>query len=154
MSARKPLVIVSGQVEQLQSGDTLDASANEVDVVSLVNGEAGAIDAGMVVYLSAASTCKKSKADAAGTMEGIGLARALISNGVPGDIQTNGQLTIADWTAVIGAAALTAGAHYYVSEATAGKMAAAAPATGYVQRIGIALSTTMMQINIQPAIKL
>jgi hypothetical protein len=156
MTARKPLVLNSGQIQQLQSGDTLDASCNEVDVVSLTSEEAAdATTIGMPVYISSTAKFKQAKADAVGTAWAIGVCRAAsIASGASGDIQTSGQLTSADWTAVIGAASLTAGARYFLSEATKGMLTATPPATGFVVQVGIALSTTMLDIDPEQPIQL
>ena len=156
MAARKPVVFVAGKYQQLQAGDTIDASCNEVDIITLENEEgADAIVKGMAVYISSAGKVKKAKADAVGTRDVIALCLTdSVAAGQSGSMQTDGQITIADWTAVIGAAALVAGSLYYLSEATSGKLTATPPATGSVVEIGIAISTVMMDINIKQPILL
>lgn len=67
MASRTPLVLVSGQVQQLQSGDTLNAPKTGGDVLSQTNDKAGAIVIGTPVYNDAADGVKKGKADAAPT---------------------------------------------------------------------------------------
>ncbi|CAN5462830.1 hypothetical protein BH20VER3_BH20VER3_00950 [soil metagenome] len=142
MASRKPLVLVDGEIQQLQSGDTLNATVSEVDIVTLTNGDAGAHALGDVVYISAADEAKKAKADASGTTNALALATGAISNGVSGAYQTDGILG--------GLTGLTPGAVYYLSDATAGLIASTAPSAGgsYVVRIGIAISTTELEIQI------
>lgn len=148
MAARKPLVLVGGEIQQIQSGDTLNAVVSEVDVVTLTNGDSGAHAIGDVVYISAADTGKKAKADASGTKDAVALATGAISNGVTGSYQTSGVLA--------GLSGLTAGAVYYLSAATAGAMTTTAPSSAgqYVVRIGIAISTTELMIDIERPILL
>jgi hypothetical protein len=43
---------------------------------------------------------------------------------------------------------LTAGSPYYVSNATPGNITATAPTSGWIVRVGIALSTTTLLINL------
>jgi hypothetical protein len=143
MAARKPLVLVSGEIQQLQAGDTLAASVSEVDVISLVNADAGNHVLGEFVYLFSAGNAKKAKADAIGTKNALAVALATITPSASGTYQTDGIVT--------GLSGLTAGAVYYLSDATAGAMTATAPtSTGsYVVRLGIAISTTEFEISIE-----
>lgn len=151
---RKPLVIVGGQIEQLQAGDTLDASVSEVDVVSLTNDEAGTVDPGTPVYIDANNGFKKARANAAGTKDVIGLAAASILTGVAGMIQTDGILTLTtgQWDTITGGSGgLTFNTRYYLDPATAGKLTTTAPTTvgQYVAPVGIAISTTSLEISIE-----
>lgn len=148
MALRKPLVLVAGEIQQLQAGDTLDASASEVDVISLTNGDVGAHALGDVVYISAASTGRKAQANAVGTKDAIAFAKGAISAAAVGSYQTDGILS--------GLVGLTAGVVYYLSAATAGLMTNTAPSTigQYVVRLGIAISTTELEIQIERPILL
>jgi hypothetical protein len=160
MTLRKPLVIISGQIQQLAAADTLDALVSEKDMLSLSNGEASAIVIGTPVYVSAASTCKKAMANAAGTTNAIGLvATASVAAAALGSVQSDGVLTAttAQWDAVAGTTGgLAFGTLYFVDPATAGKITATAPTTSgqYVAPIGRALSTTDLEITIAPTILL
>ena len=156
MALRKPLVDISGETVELPSTDTLDATLNETEGVPLTNGESSdAITIGMPVYISAAGTCKKAKADAVGTKEVFGLMKnASVSSGGSGVVMTSGQLTSADWTAVTGSANLTAGSKYYLSVSTGGQMSGTPiSSTGYDVEIGQAISTTIFQIRIRRSIQ-
>lgn len=160
MAARKPLVINGGQIEQLQAGDTLDASVTEVDVVSETNDNASPITIGMAVYAKSDGDIDLARANAQGTVQVEGLVKdASIASAAAGIIQTDGVLTAAtgDWDAVTGGSGgLTPGAAYYLSAATAGFLTATAPSSvgQFVVRIGLALSATEMDISITPPIKL
>jgi hypothetical protein len=151
---KKPLVLNGGQIEQLQSGDTLDATVAEIEVLTQTNGESGAIVIGTPVYSSAVDTVKKAEANASGTVEVLGLVKSVsIANGTTGSIQTTGVLvaTTAQWDAVAGTTGgLTFNTVYFLDPATAGKITATAPTTGgqYVVRIGKAISST--ELVIQP----
>ena len=160
MALRKPLVIISGQVQQLQAGDTLDASAAEVDVVALTNGNASAIVIGSPVYSDAAGSVDLAQANASGTVEVLGFVKdTSISASASGSIQTDGILaaTTGQWDIVTGdTGGLVAGTVYYLDPTTAGKLTATAPTTTsqYVVRVGKAISTTEMEISIEPPILL
>ena len=160
MALRKPLVIISGQVQQLSSGDTLDASAAEVDVVVLTNGNASAIVIGSPVYSDAAGSVDLAQADASGTVEVLGFVKdTSISASASGSIQTDGILaaTTAQWDIVTGdTGGLVAGTVYYLDPTTAGNLTVTAPTTTsqYVVRVGKAISTTEMEISIEAPILL
>jgi len=150
----------AGQIEQLQSGDTLDAAVSEVDVVSLTNNNASPIVIGAPVYTDVASGVDLAQADASATIEVLGLVQAVsIAAAASGFIQTDGVLaaTTTQWDAVAGTTGgLTPGAIYYLSEATPGILTETAPTTGgqFVVRVGKAISTTEMEISISQPIKL
>lgn len=148
MAVRKPLVLVNGEIQQLQSGDTISAPSSEVDVVVLTNGDGGSHLLGDVVYISDDDEAKKAKADAGATANAIALAITTIGTGASGTYQTDGIIT--------GLSGLTAGAAYYLDETTAGAMTDTAPSsTGeYVVRLGIAISATEFDIKIERAILL
>jgi hypothetical protein len=160
MALKKPLVLNGGQIEQIQAGDTLDASANEVDVATMTNANAGAIVIGTPVYVSVAGSVDKGQADAAGTVQLLGLVKTVsIAAAGSGSIQTDGVLsaTTAQWDAVTGeVGGLTAGTPYYLDPTTAGSLTDTAPTTAgqFVVRVGLALSTTDLDITLQPPMKL
>ena len=156
MTMLKPLVIKSGLVQQLQSGDTVDVQQG----INQTNANAGTITIGQPVYCSAAGSVDLAKADAAGTTKVLGLVRdTSILTSASGEIYTDGILTATtgQWDAVAGTTGgLTFNTYYYLSEATAGHITATAPSTTgkYVVRVGYALSTTELKIEIQPEILL
>ena len=153
---KKPLVITNGQIEQLQAGDRMASP----DVTTAINGNAGSIVIGTPVYVSAADTVDKAKADAGSTKNVFGLVADLtIATTVAGAIQTDGSLvaSTAQWDAVTGqTGGLTPGALYYLSAATAGMLTTTAPTADghYVAQVGKALSSTEMEISILSTIKL
>jgi len=160
MALKKPLVISGGQIQQLQSDDTLDATISEQEVINLTNGNVGSIVIGTPVYISAANTVDKAKADASGTKDVVGLVKdASISPSGSGAILTSGVLsaTTEQWDAVAGTTGgLDAGTIYYLDAATAGKITDTAPTTvgQYVVKIGVAISTTELKLDIEPDILL
>lgn len=161
MALRKPLVIVSGVVQQIQAGDTLDAAVAGGDQIILTNDEASAVVIGAPVYIDANDGFKKAQANAAATTKVRGLVAKApnIANATTGPVQTNGVLTAttAQWDAVAGTTGgLTAGTTYYLDPATAGKITPSAPSTvgQYVVTIGVAISTTELSIEIAQPILL
>lgn len=158
MAVRKPLVLNGGQIEQLQPGDTLDATVSEVDLITLTNGGGGAAVICSAAYVSAAGTFQPARANASGTTRVIGLVKSTsVAAAASGSIQTDGVFTATttQWDGVTGGSGgLTAGAVYYLSEATAGNLTATAPTSGFNLPVGIALSTTELEISIGEPIKL
>lgn len=160
MALRKPLVIVGGQVQQLQSTDTLDAVQSGGDAVVQTNDEVGAVVIGTPVYNDAANGVKKGKADAAGTVKLVGLVRDVsIAAAGTGAIQVSGVLTATtgQWDAVMGTTGgLIFGTRYYLSAATAGLGSSTAPSTvgQYVVELGIAMSTVdlLLSNNFNPVL--
>ena len=160
MALRKPLVIVDGQFQQLQSGDTLDAAVSEVDVVAAINGNAGTITIGQAVYVDDPGSVDLAQANASGTVEVLGLVRSTsVATGASVNVQTDGVLTAttAQWDTVTGGSSgLTAGSVYYLDPLTPGAITTTAPTTSgqYVVRIGKATSATDMEISISQPVKL
>jgi len=120
---------------------------------------ATATDAGSPIYTSAPSTVSQARANAAGTVEVVGLSAAAVGSGATGPVKTNGVLTLTDaeWQARNeGGSSLVAGTVYYLSIATAGKITTTPP-TGvgeYLVKIGTALSVTDFLIEVGPVILL
>lgn len=89
-------------------------------------------------------------ANASGTMRFIGFASAAINNAATGSVTTQGALTgtTGEWDAVTGqSGGLTPGSVYFLSNATAGNITSTAPSTGWLVRVGVAISTTTMLID-------
>jgi hypothetical protein len=157
---RKPLVIVNGQFQQLQAGDTLDATVGAAQELSLTNGNAGTINIGMAVYISAADTVDLAKADAAATKDVIGLVKdTTIAAAASGTVVLDGVLvaTTGQWDAVTGdTGGLTPGSKYWLDPTTAGSITKTAPTTvgKYVVPLGKAISTTEFMIDIEEPVLL
>lgn len=152
MALKKPLVIYNGQIAQLLSTDTLDATVTDVDSVTQTNDEASPIVICTPVYNDANDGVKKAKADASGTKDVIGLVKdSSIASAASGTIQVNGIFTAstAQWDAVFGTTGgLTKGVRYFLSAATAGLATITAPSTvgQFVVYLGIAISTTELDL--------
>ena len=157
MALRKPLVFVNGAPQRLQSGDTLDATFEDQSVGSFVNDNAGSISQGQPVYVKSNGAVDLAQADAATTSRTYGLVfDASIATTATGKIQGDNVLTVSDWTTPTGSATLTVGSVYYLSAATAGELTTTAPSTTgqYVQKVGFAISTTKMNIDLNDPILL
>lgn len=148
MALRKPLVLVNGQIQQIQAGDTLNATIAENETQQWTNGDSGSHSIGNVVYISAADTVKKAQANAGATANPIGFATGTIANGAVGSYQTSGTLS--------GLSSLSTGATYYLDPTTPGAMTTTAPTTAgqYVVELGVAISTTEFMIRLRPPILL
>ncbi|MDR2221020.1 MAG: hypothetical protein LBE24_10665 [Methylobacillus sp.] len=158
MAVRNPLVIINGQVQELPSSDTMPGgTSSESYVVKLTNGESGNVARGTPVYISSADTVKKAQANASATRIVAGLvADASIAGAAVGSVQTDGVITAAtaEWDAVTGqSGGLTPGARYFLDAEAAGQITTDAPtdAGDYVHLIGLALSATDMDLEIDKA---
>lgn len=151
MAVKKPLVLTNGQIEQLQAGDILanpSTLSRTFDATTV---------AGQAVFASGAGTVNLARADAQSTIRVAGLAAEDVGTGNTGNLLADGVLTLntAQWDAVTGqTGGLTPGGNYFLSEATAGALTVNAPSTGFVVRVGHALSDTELEIEVQQPIKL
>jgi hypothetical protein len=158
MVARKPIVLNAGQLEQLQSGDSLDA--NLAQLINRINANAATINIGEPVYSTSATSVDLSQANAQSTIRIAGLvADITIAAAAAGNVAVDGVLvaTTGQWDAVTGqTGGLTPGADYFLDPSTPGRLTTTAPTTAgqFVVRVGHALSDTEFEIEIQQPIKL
>jgi hypothetical protein len=158
MAVVKPIVLYSGQLSQILAGDTLDGVAATQDDIPLTNSQGISMPPGSPVYISGASSIQLSRADASATAECVGFTTATIANATSGNVRKDGTLTLltTQWDTITGqSGGLTPGARYFLSAATAGRMVVTTPPTsGFVTRLGTAISTTDFEIEMQPPIRL
>ena len=161
MAVRSPLVIITGQVQQLPSGDSINSPQSGPAQVTLTNDEASPVVICAPVYMDAADGFKKAQANASGTRKVIGLVGTSpsITNATSGQVNVSGVMTATttQWDAVTGGSGgLTFNTTYYLDPTTSGKLTSTAPSTvgQYVVEIGIAVSTTELEIRIQKDILL
>lgn len=151
MAIRKALVLNNGQIQQLQSGDSLGINA---ETIQQTNDESVAVVIGTAVYNDANDGVKRAQANALSTSKVLGLVSDVsIANGAQGSVQVDGILTAttAQWDAVAGTTGgLTFGTDYFLDPANVGKITATAPSTQgqCVTKIGRAMSTTELRLMI------
>lgn len=154
MAIKSPLVLGSdGQIQQLQSGDTLGAPTNTPSIRSVTNGESSAgLTIGMPVYASAADGVKRAQANAKSTSQLAGLVYdATIAAGASGNIAQSGVLvaTTAQWDAVAGTTGgLTFNTNYFLDPVNPGKITSTVPTTAGQCNVlvGRAISTTELEL--------
>ncbi len=160
MAERKPLVIVNGQVQQLQSGDLIEAGLTKeqehVDMTATSN-----LVIGNAVYIDGADSVDLAQADAIGTSDVFGLCHdETVNSAATATIVTSGGVmaaTTGQWDAIAGTTGgLTAGALYFLSKDTAGYLTETAPTSvgEVVVIIGKAISTTDLKVDPQHTILL
>jgi hypothetical protein len=155
MAVKKAIVITNGQLEQLQAGDRLDLG----NVIAKTNNSGGAMVIGEPVYVNGVNALK-AQADAQSTIRIAGLVLDITAaDATPVNILADGILvaTTVQWDAVTGeTGGLTPGANYFLDPAAAGMLTQTAPTTAgqFVVRVGHAVSTTEMEIEVQQPIKL
>jgi len=147
----------TGQLNLYSLGSTWSVvSVGLPGAYQAINSNAGAITAGQPVYASTSGHVDMANATTLASSLVIGfVADSSIATGATGNITVFGTFTSANWTAVTGAATLTTGAVYYLSE-TPGQLTLVAPSVAghYVAPVGIALSTTTMKLSTQQPIML
>ena len=157
MATKIALTMYDGEIGQLKAGDTLDITASNNQIFSATNSNIAAITIGQPVYIQGADTVDLALADAKATSGVIGLVSdASIDSSAVGTILTDGILTSTDWMAVVGAATLTVGSVYFLSDVDAGTLTTTAPTTtgSFVTRVGTAISTTTLEVTISRPISL
>jgi hypothetical protein len=156
MAVKKPVVLTGGEFEQLQPGDRIQT----VVIFPRENANTGNLVMATPVYASGAGQVNKAQADSASTKDVLGLiADTLVAPSADGAVQSDGifEATTGEWDAVTGGSGgLTAGTKYYLDPDTAGMLTDTVPSTqgDYVAMVGIAISTTELEISIRPTIKL
>ena len=159
MALRKPLVVVAGQIQQIQAGDTLDAviaEQEQIDMTATSN-----LVIGNAVYVDGDDSVELAQADSAGTTELIGLCvDETVNSAASAVIATDGavlEATTGQWDTVAGTTGgLTAGDQYYLDPDNAGELTDTAPtSTGdLIKPVGMGLSTLKMKIDIRHSILL
>lgn len=149
MAERRPLVIITGEMQEIPLGDNVPSSAD-----LLQRTFTSTVIAGEAVYVDAAGSVDQAQADALGTSDVLGLAAAAVVATNPGTVIANGvvTLTTGEWDAVAGTTGgLTPGTKYFLSPDTAGLLeeGSSASATEYVVEIGEAMSTTELHVRIR-----
>lgn len=158
MTQRKPLVLVDGLPTQIPAGDTLEATLS-TGAIELINTSDRAQPLGAPVIFKAPNEFEAAKADFRPTSEVVGLLQEPVNIGITALVQSSGVLTAPaeNWQLVTESEAnLVPGAVYYLSTTTAGKITNVPPSgeTGFVVRLGKALTNTQFQINVEPPIGL
>lgn len=155
MALKIPIVLYNGILSQLQAGDTIASP----DQTTVTNGDAGALIAGQVVVSQAAGAVQKCNATALATSRVLGLMTGPVGISGTGTMQDDGLLTLTtgQWDAVAGTTGgLTAGAPYWADPANNGKLTGTPPttATQFLVQLGVALSATVLDLDIQAPIGL
>ena len=119
-------------------------------------GGPGLLKAGMAVYFKApgvldlALAVDAAPAAPAAPYQVVGLANAETSGGQAVGMTVDGQLSLTDWTAVVGAIDLVPGARYYLSARDPGQLVLSCPSgvgTSVVS-VGQALSERTLEVEI------
>jgi len=148
MAVRKPLVEADGEVQTLQSGDSLDVDADTYERQFTPT-----VTPGQIVYSDSNTTVALAQANAVTTSEIVGVAKEAVTAGQNGPVVHDGvlELTTIQWDAVVtgGVGGLVVGTKYFLDNANAGMYLAAGNLGGigigeYVVPVGKAISSTEM----------
>lgn len=133
------------------------ASQSSSDVNTLSNTSGVAINIGMPVYLDNTGGVQAANAASLSTSDVFGLSVGNIAVAGSGVVVRDGDIvaTAAQWNAIgAGASGLTPGATYFLSGTGNGTITTTPPTSGFVIKIGKALSATKLSVNIGPRIQL
>lgn len=124
----------------------LTSLTSTINIKVLANVSGGSVYGGQAVMMNLGST---GILPWNGTREIVGVARETITAATSGMVQTEGPLTLADWTNATGSATLSTGT-WYGDSTTPGDITQSAPtAVGEtVQRVGVTLSSDTLEIRI------
>jgi len=91
------------------------------------------------------------QADTSATAQVAGLSLIDIASGGTCQFISEGNIVRSDWSSITGSVNLSAGVFYYLDPSTAGRLTSTAPSTPgqYVVRIGRAINTTTLDIEIE-----
>lgn len=159
-TSRKPLVLDNNkQIQQLQPDELLDAAFTGGDKYIMTTDALGTTICQVVSVVSSGiiTLARADSADLVAKARAIGLATETIGSGTAVTIQQAGNFTAltGEWDTITGqTGGLTAGAPYFLSAATEGKLTPTPPATGWVVKLGVAIRNDTLFIDIDPPIKL
>lgn len=110
-----------------------------------------AIKIGNPIYLTGAGHVLPAQANAAGTTQVAGVSFTDTSAGFICKYYTEGRVEKSDWTDITGVATLSAGVTYFLDPSVAGRITSTAPTAAgqYVVRVGRAVNTTTLDIEIE-----
>jgi hypothetical protein len=127
---------------------------------TLTNTDSVTLVAGTPVYVSGSGSVQRARANSLLTSFVIGLAAADIASAATGPITAEPfiTLTTAQWDAISGeTGGLTPGKVYFLSSTTAGRITKTGPtdaANNTKTMIGIAVSTTLLRLNIGEPVRM
>jgi hypothetical protein len=106
---------------------------------------------GSPLYLTGAGHVDLAQANAAGTVQVVGLALEVVAAGFSCNYISEGSIERSNWSGISGTASLSPGATYFLDPSTAGRITTTAPTTAgqYVVRVGRAVNTTTLDIEIE-----
>jgi len=133
-------VKIDGSSLTFNGSGELQVGSSDATLISFTSGEA--LTAGDNVYISAAGTVSKARANAESTSLGyVGLARTTVGSGAAVQVIVGGRLS--------GLTGLSAGSRYYLSAGTAGVSTTTAPSASgqQVVLVGIAMSATELIVS-------
>ena len=112
--------------------------------------------AGQPVYLDNDGKIRLAQASSALSSRVVGFAKDAALATFLCTFVSDSQVVLGDWTSVVGATTLQKGKTYYLSPLSAGEITDIPPSTEgtYVVKVGTAMTTTKLDIEIQPSILL
>lgn len=140
----------------LSSSGSVSAAATGGLIQTLT--AASGITEGMVVFIYQSGGNQGEVAPAVNNStyelaKGIGIATSTVLATESVGVNTDGQVSLADWTAVTGSTDLAPGERYYV-DSTSGMLTTTLPTSGYLVKIGRAVDERILDVEYEDPIKL
>jgi hypothetical protein len=153
-------------VEKVENNIEVDVKKSEIQITLEKQGPKGAdgeilldklvveedVKAGQALYIKSNSKCGLADNIDNEKSNFVGLAKEDTDEGFVCDIINNSVLILDDWTIATNSEELSVGSDYYLS--TNGKITKIAPNEGYVLRIGKAVKSNSLKIELELKIKL
>ena len=152
------LVEVTQSITTVEVADTGQVGPRGEGLVSYTLSANSSINPGMALYINNSGKVDKAIANSSSPsiVAGLSTSEASIDGGC--QYKMEGLLELTDWTDAIenGSSVLSPGSFYYLSSSNAGKITPSPPsgAGNFVVQVGFAQSTTKLNLQIQPPIKL
>lgn len=113
------------------------------------------VQPGMALAMTSSGELRLADPNQYATAVCVGLALTQASAGNSCTYTSDGEVNLADWSAITGQTALTPGARYFLNPTAPGGLTAVCPTTSgvYAAPVGVALSTTLMEVEINLPVK-
>ena len=152
------LVEVTQSITTVEVADTGQVGPRGEGLVSYTLQAESNIAPGMALYINNSGNIERAIANATSTSFVAGLSTSVTILGGGCEYKMEGLLELNNWSDVTenGTSALSPGSFYYLSSSNAGKITPSPPsgAGNFVVQVGFAQSTTKLNLQIQPPIKL
>jgi hypothetical protein len=153
------IALINTEISEVASEITLlndrvsEVEAEEPEYLAITD---STVSSGQAVYMKSTGHIDLAVASSTPQTRVIGFSSSGVASGQQVEYNTDGRLSLSDWTAASGSTSLAPGAFYYLSNSSPGMITTSAPtsAGSYVVQVGIAVSSSTLDIEIKQSILL